>query len=196
LELNSVTDGSHFAKPDSDSSGDAESTDAILVARCANGNAAAWKSLVDRFGPLVYSIGLRSGLGPDLRDDVFQATFLALHKNIKSLRDGQALAKWIITTASRESWRVAKAASSSPSEAEPAILDVQTQEKLEEVQRVTRAISKLGGKCEELLRLLFTSRTEPDYESVSVLLDMPIGSIGPTRSRCLAKLAELLEPSE
>ncbi|MCX5691767.1 MAG: sigma-70 family RNA polymerase sigma factor [Planctomycetota bacterium] len=83
-------------------------TDRELVAQCVRGDSHAWGELVGRFGPLIYSIAARCGLPPDGRDDVYQATFLSLHRSLNSLRDGQALAKWIITTASREAWNLSR----------------------------------------------------------------------------------------
>ena len=50
-----------------------------------------------------------------------------------------------------------------------------------------RSLGHLGERCRELLRLLYSS-DELSYVEISSLLDMPIGSIGPTRARCLERL--------
>jgi len=53
------------------------------------------------------------------------------------------------------------------------------------------AIGRLSKRCQDLLRIIaFAPR--PDYAAVAAALGMPVGSIGPTRGRCLAKLRALL----
>ncbi len=170
-------------------------TDRELVARCVRGDSDAWGELVHRFGPLIYSIAARCGLPPDGRDDVYQSTFLALHRSLHSMRDGQALAKWIITTASREAWNLSRQHrqhESAASETAAATPDDQTVDALERARLVNEGLQKLGGRCEDLLRLLFSGTSEPDYQYIAAALKMPLGSIGPTRKRCLAKLADIL----
>lgn len=172
-------------------------SDRELVARCIQEDPTAWAELVRRFGPLIYSIAARCGLPPDGRDDVHQSTFLALHRSLHSLRDSQALAKWIITTASREAWNLSRQHRRSEHAADelPATPpDDHTIEALERAHAVNTALQQLGGRCEELLRLLFSGTAEPDYQSIAAGLNMPLGSIGPTRKRCLAKLADILSP--
>ena len=163
-----------------------------LVKRCLAGDRLAWDELVRSYSPLVYSIATRSGLGADDRDDVFQSTFAAVVKNLGSLRDGQALTKWIITTATRESWRCARRRGMSALGEEPAMVTRDRIEELERAQVVDAGLKELGGQCEKLLRALFATQNEPDYRAVAELLGIAVGSIGPTRQRCLAKLAELV----
>ena len=54
-------------------------------------------------------------------------------------------------------------------------------------------MEQLTGGCRELLRLLYFDRTEPSYEQISARLQMPKGSIGPTRARCLQKMRQILQ---
>jgi len=58
-----------------------------------------------------------------------------------------------------------------------------------------RAFAKLSERCKRLLRLLMAD-VEPSYEEVGAALGMPVGSIGPTRIRCLEKLRTMTEIAE
>jgi DNA-directed RNA polymerase specialized sigma24 family protein len=53
------------------------------------------------------------------------------------------------------------------------------------------AVLQLNERCQRLLRVLSAS-PPPRYETVSEALGLPIGSIGPTRGRCLDKLRRVL----
>jgi DNA-directed RNA polymerase specialized sigma24 family protein len=110
----------------------------------------------------------------------------------------KALPKWVITTASREAWAMANQHRTARADVEQRTApqpDDATIERLDRAKIVNAGLQRLGGKCEELLRLLFSGSGEPDYRHIADALRMPLGSIGPTRSRCLAKLAELLRNS-
>jgi RNA polymerase sigma factor (sigma-70 family) len=174
--------------------------DSELLRRCIAGEASAWNALIERYRLLVYAVPTRHGLMPDECDDVFQTVFLALLRNVSLLRDHQALAKWLIVTASRESVRVRSGRSPaarsrsnppgprpSPSDPPPAEL-----ERLERHQRIWIAIERLEPGCRDLLTALFNGPGRADYAAVSRQLGIPIGSIGPGRARCLARLVELL----
>ena len=82
-------------------------SDPRLIARCVDGDQAAWDDLVDRYGRLVYSIARRYGLDADA-DDVFQNVFSALFRSLDRLRDKGRLSSWLITTTHRECWRVGR----------------------------------------------------------------------------------------
>jgi DNA-directed RNA polymerase specialized sigma24 family protein len=69
----------------------------------------------------------------------------------------------------------------------------QAGERMERAFAVRAGLIELGGRCQQLLTRVFGTIGEPDYKSISEELGMPIGSIGPTRARCLAKLAEILK---
>jgi RNA polymerase sigma factor (sigma-70 family) len=174
-------------------------TDPDLLRRSIDGDQRAWAELVHKYRRLVYSVPLAGGLPPDGCDDVFQAVFLALVRNLTALKDGQALPKWLVTTATRESWRWARRARRNV--ALPEASDVTAEstselvERLELQDRVQRGLDELGGKCERLLRMLFVSTPTPSYQDISHQLDIPLGSIGPTRNRCLTKLLTTLDPS-
>ena len=174
--------------------------DAALIERCLGRDDAAWRELVEKYKRLVYSIPRAYRLGDSACDDIFQGVFSLLFQNLASLRDTRTLAKWLMTTTRRECWRLAQSdarAASRPAELptpdaasdEPAPSDLERWERRVAVQQ---ALTQLGGQCERLLRALFVNTDHPNYANIAASLGIPAGSIGPTRARCLAKLASFL----
>ncbi len=174
----------------------ARDEDAQLIERCTRGDAAAWEHLVERYTRLVYSVPRRYGLKTADCDDIHQAVFAALVSNIGKLKSPQALPAWLITTAHRESWRIGRGRSRTlntdtdfVSVSEPVETLV---EEVEERHLVRMALDELGGRCKTLLLMLFGGDATSDYQRVSNDLGIPLGSIGPTRARCLEKLGQIL----
>lgn len=176
-------------------------SDTELVERSLAGEQRAWRELVDRYKRLVYSIPRRYRLPDDQCDDVFQAVFATLLKNLGKVRDAGSLPKWMITTTHRECWRLArqlKAARAtggideSTAPLDPSAPPEEQAAAWERQHLVDRALTRLGGRCERLLRAIFLDPTRPSYTAISARLGMPLGSIGPVRARCLAKLLALL----
>lgn len=168
------------------------------LSACLKGDARAWAGLVERFAPLAVAIARRYRLQDAECDDVVQHTFTALWSNLHRVRDAAALPGWISTTARRESLRLAKTRQAGGGIAD---LDVPASDAigtgdLELHASVRRAMGELGGRCQSLLEMLYLRTHTPDYQKVSAELGIPIGSIGPTRQRCLAKLAGIMGISE
>ncbi|MGD8394903.1 MAG: sigma-70 family RNA polymerase sigma factor [Candidatus Eiseniibacteriota bacterium] len=180
--------------------------DGDLVARCAAGEAVAWEVLVHRYRRLVYAVPSRAGLASDEADDVFQDTFTRLLAALPTLRDRSRVRAWLVTTARRLTVDVtrrrrgiedAEAVLERTADAAPEIDEVIAA--LEEQHRVRAALGRLDERCRRLLELLYGSHTasEPvSYRDIARRLDMPVGSIGPTRARCLAKLLRQYERDE
>lgn len=175
-------------------------TDAELVHACRNGQRWAWNALVERYQRLVYAIPLRAGLTPDEAADVFQVVFLRLVEQLDALREPQALGKWLITTAKRESWKALRkrpAQTETPDDASVEPLDGLHDHPDEELWldqvMVQEALGQIGERCRQLLWLLYFDHTHPSYDEVSRQMKMPPGSIGPTRARCLEKLRQVLK---
>lgn len=177
-------------------------SDSELLAACANREAWAWDALVDRYAGLVYSVALRAGLSPDDAADAFQTVFATLLEHAGSIRAPQGLAAWLITTSKRAAWRVARRqrreVAGSEVRAELAAAAEWQSSAREEERRwadralIDEALQQIGERCRQLLTLLYLEPSEPSYEEISARLRMPLGSIGPTRARCLAKLRETL----
>ncbi len=180
--------------------------DTELVYACSEGESWAWEALVDRYRRLVYAIPLRVGLTEDDAADVFQTVFASLFEHLDHLRDPQCLAKWLIIAAQRESWSVARhqrrerfdeeASAILWSVRDGAALPEQRISLLADQCLVLEALDRLGGRCRDLLWLLYYDPCEPSYADVSRQLHMPLGSIGPTRARCLQKLRRIIEGME
>lgn len=172
-----------------------ESTEALL-ARCAAGDQAAWNTLVNRFAGLVFAVARRQGLRPDQCEDCAQAVFSVLVRRFSTIEHSGALASWLTITTRREAWRIARdAAPAVPfadGESGSESADDDALHRLERAHAVHAAMAMLGPQCRRLIAELFLTRVEPDYQSIAARLSIPVGSIGPTRRRCLAKLAELI----
>jgi RNA polymerase sigma factor (sigma-70 family) len=151
--------------------------------------------LVRVMTPVLWHVVRAYRLDPDVAEDVIQTTWLALVRKSSSILEPAAVGGWLTTTARREAWRVAgKEARALPVEDEELAVHVPAARSAEadavekdESHRLWAAIDALPERCQRLLRIVaFEDR--PDYASLATDLGMPIGSIGPTRGRCLAKL--------
>ena len=187
----------------------ADEDDAALVARCRRGERAAWAALVKRYQRLVYAIVRRAGLDEHTAADVFQTVFARLVEHLPRIAAPDRLQAWIVTTAKREvlltlrrGQRTVSMTRADDAEGETAEFDIADDSPLPEevlgdlqqLDGLRRALEKMDERCRELLLLLF--RDEGDkvpYEEVSARLGIAVGSIGPTRSRCLGKLRGLVD---
>ncbi len=165
-----------------------------MVSAAASGDHRAWDALVDEFGGLVWSIARAHRLSDADAADVAGATWLRLVEHVGDLREADRVGAWLATTARRECLRVLRGArrqvaTGDDIEAEPAD-DTDIGAELMTAQRdvaLWRAFARLPGRDQALLRLLVADPA-PSYEEISAALEMPIGSIGPTRARSLDRL--------
>jgi RNA polymerase sigma factor (sigma-70 family) len=185
--------------------------EAEFVRRCIAGDAGAWAALVARYQRLVYAIVVRMGLDEHAAADVFQTVFERLVKHLPRLSDPSRLQAWIVTTARREALRARitgrrteslTRADADGDGSDDLTIDIAdeaagAEERIEELQQLhllRLALERLDTRCRNLLQLLFRDADERvPYEDVAAQLSVPLGSIGPTRARCLAKLRRLLE---
>jgi RNA polymerase sigma factor (sigma-70 family) len=171
---------------------------AELVRLAASGERAAWEALVERHEALLWGIARSHRLDLESASDVVQTTWLKLLEHVDDLRNPDALSGWLATTARNECLRVLRQQSRTipteddriPVDSLPSSLDAQLLAK-ERDAALWRAFSSLSARCQALLRTL-ASDPAPSYDAVSAALDMPVGSIGPTRGRCLATLRRLI----
>jgi RNA polymerase sigma factor (sigma-70 family) len=174
--------------------------DCELVRACIDGVPSAWEELVTRYGRLVYLVPQRYRLPPEVCDDVFQEVFLAALRHLPELRDAATLPKWLMVTAHRECCRAVRGRALPMEDHQVDLLlhdDRPPEEQLfgwEMQAAVHEALTALGGRCERLLRTLFLEPLPGGYAEAAEKLGMPIGSIGPVRNRCLARLLALLPP--
>lgn len=165
-----------------------------IVRAAAAGDHGAWNALVDEFGGLVFAVARAHRLSDADAADVAGATWLRLVEHLDRLREADRVGAWLATTARRESLRVLRNGQRQvPSgddlgeqwHDEP---DAGADLIVEERDAVLRrAFGRLSHRDQALLRLL-TADPAPSYEEISAALEMPIGSIGPTRARALERL--------
>lgn len=183
--------------------------DAQLAARCAQGEAAAWRVLVQRYQRLVYAVARRGGLDEHGAADVFQTVFMRLLEALPRIKQPDRLQAWIVTTAKREVFLLIKRGRRTESMtgtpdaqgesnewdvADEAPLPEEMLGELQQLHALRLGLDRLDKRCRDLLELLFVDDEDRlPYEEISARLGMPAGSIGPTRSRCLGKLRALTE---
>jgi RNA polymerase sigma factor (sigma-70 family) len=168
---------------------------AVLFAAYRDGDEAKMAELVALLTPILWHTVRAQRLDRDSAEDVLQTTWLALVRSAASIADSQAVLQWLIVSARREAWRVVKRSDrvevkefaadevvTRPSDAPEQVLL-----RTDSDSRLWQHIARLPEKCRELLRVIaFADR--PDYAAIAASLGMPMGSIGPTRGRCLGKL--------
>ena len=165
-----------------------------LATRARNGEKQAWDELVDRYAPLIWSICRRYRLGRADAEDAGQSVWMQLAGQLASPRDPAALAGWLATTTQRECGRVLRAARNQEAPAHsPEIPDTTTGAAESELLMAERhaalreAFTHLPPGSRQLIAMLIQDPPVP-YAEISAKLGIPVGSIGPSRSRCLDML--------
>jgi len=167
-----------------------------LVTRARNGERQAWDALVERYAPLIWSICRRYRLEAADAEDAAQNVWLKLVDHLDSLRDPAALPGWLATTTRRECGRIARTArrpcDAGYTLAARTISDdhAQAERDLLAAERhaaLRKAFGQLPPGCQQLLALLIHDPAL-SYAEISARLGIPVGSIGPSRRRCLDKL--------
>ena len=175
--------------------------DRDLISGCRKGNARAWRRLLDKYERLVFSIPLRYGLSRDDAADITQLTFTILVQSLDTLPEDSRLGAWLVTVARRHTWRLLarnrrESADDSVEPTESAVLfvgrDTATVEHWELTEWLDYGLSLIGERCRELLLTLYFQPERPSYAAAAARLGVPIGSIGPTRARCLNCLKQVL----
>jgi RNA polymerase sigma factor (sigma-70 family) len=172
---------------------------ADLLDAARGGSVEALGQITTELTPMMWQVARAAGLGADDAADVVQTVWERLLTHLADIRVPQALTSWLVVTTKHEAWRMrSNGRRQRPTDQEwlTTIPDqaAGTEEQVvidEQRRALWRAVSRLSAQCQELLRIVaFVPR--PDYQSVSAALGMPVGSIGPTRGRCLAKARTLL----
>jgi RNA polymerase sigma factor (sigma-70 family) len=170
-----------------------------LVTRARYGDKQAWDALVDRYAPLIWSICRRHRLGAADAEDVGQTVWLHLVDQLDKIRDPAALPGWLATATRRECLRVLRAARGPLAAGygldpetisdESAVAAEQEVLAAERNAALREALQDLPPGGQRLILLLIEDPPMP-YAEISARLGIPVGSIGPTRRRCLAKLRD------
>ena len=182
--------------------------DRALVEACLAGDTEAWETLILRYQRLIYSIPIRAGFSPVDAADIFQSVCLKLFQKLSTLRKHEKISSWLMTTTTRECWRVVE---KRRRETQPSMYDDEYEQDIisqlksaeplaeqhriaaERQQVVREAVQALSERCRSLITLLFYSKEETSYAEIARVMKLPLNSIGPTRARCLQKLKRILE---
>lgn len=176
---------------------------AVRLARCLEraraGEGDALDDVVRDLNPLLWYVARAQGMTPDQASDVVQTAWLELLRRLHEIRSPEALTAWLVTTTRRESWHLRDRLRRQAHDGMEVIESVPDRnpdidESLLDDERdrvLWRHFRRLPERCRTLLRVV-AQVDRPDYAKVADALDMPRGSIGPTRGRCLAKLRAML----
>lgn len=177
-------------------------SDRELLLGCRRGNDRSWRLLLDRYERLVFSIPLSYGLSREDAADVSQLTFTIFMNSMEGLREDSRLGAWLATVARRHTWRamgkkkremvrkdrdLAEYAADLLGEREEGF------EAWELTDRLDRALGGIEAACRKLIVILYLDAAQPSHAEVAGRLGIPVGSIGPTRARCLKKLRAVME---
>lgn len=173
-----------------------------LILACRAGEATAWEQLVSRYERLVFSIALSYRVSREDAADVSQMAFLSLFRSLDALSDDSRLSAWLATVAHRQTKRILQQRRREYPDAQE-LLDERLpsidprgetpMERWEIVEWLQYGMDALSERCRQLLLALYFDREEPSYAEVAARLGMPVGSIGPSRARCIERLKQLLE---
>lgn len=171
---------------------------ADAFSRYRDGDVQRLGDLVDLLTPLMWHTARAQGASVVTAEDVLQIAWVQLIDSADRIVEPQAVLAWLIVTVKRETWRQLRRSRSEVDVDEqpeprsqtpdPEVLTV-----LKERQKLLWLhVAELPARCQELLRVIaFADR--PDYAAIATALGMPMGSIGPTRGRCLQKLRTALD---
>jgi len=191
-------------EPDSDNP-DVADLDLARLLRCAAvGDTRAWERLVDKYGRLIWSITRDLNLRESDAADVFQTTWMRLIENIDRIEHADRIGSWLAATARNECLRCLATHKRLVLITEENVVlgdraehSIDVDEALlagERVETVRAAMAHLPQRGRRLLELLMAD-PPVSYAEISDELGLPVGSIGPTRGRLLARLRGLLEAS-
>ncbi|MGF1471230.1 MAG: RNA polymerase sigma factor [Rubrobacteraceae bacterium] len=175
--------------------------DRALIRGCRKGDARSWEQLLDEYERLVFSIPLKYGLSREDAADVTQLVFTILLQSIETLSEDSRLGPWLSTVTRRHTWRLLQRNRRESTGAREDLSDnavlvgkdtTDTVEHWELTEWLNHGLSLLGKRCRELLLALYFQPEQPSYAEISDSLGMPVGSIGPTRARCLKDLRDVL----
>jgi len=173
-----------------------------LVARCLAHEEGAWQEFLARYARLIHAIIHRMGLPEAEREEAFQSAVAAIYAQLPGLRDVERLVPWIASISSRQAvncirrrpkeipWETGLTPGRGDSVEPPARdpLPDETLLELERAQQAQEAMAALSARCRRLLGYFFYSEPQPGYAEIARRERIPIGSLGPTRARCLSRM--------
>ena len=173
-----------------------------LLEACQQGDPDAWETIIDRYERLVFAIAVREGLSPEDAADATQAVFEAFLQGMSRITSGESVGAWLACVARRHAWRQRDRRSREKKaferEARLRVLDVDLEIHVIEdrASELYESLMALGEPCRSILTALYFDPSKPSYIDIAHATGRPVGSIGPTRARCLQRLRSLLSFSE
>jgi RNA polymerase sigma factor (sigma-70 family) len=180
---------------------------ADLVRAAASGDGPAWRAVVERYSPLVWSVARSFGLGRFDAEDVVQTTWERFSRAVGDLREPERVGAWLATTARREAIRVQQIRNRTlptgdldwmgiddADDASPEAVVIDRTDAVERAAlggRAWAAMKHLSAGCQQLLRVLMATPA-PTYAEAAAALGRSVGYIGPMRRRCLDRLRGLM----
>ena len=167
-----------------------------IVSAAAHGDQLAWDQIVERYTGLLWAVVRAHRLSAADGADVVQTTWLRLIEHLPQIRNREGIGSWLATTARRECLRLLRSGGRcQPSDEIELLVDARADHAeidsglltAERDAELWAAFSRLPARDQALLRLLAVD-SPPSYQEISAALEMPIGSIGPTRARSLERL--------
>ncbi|MFF7734421.1 sigma-70 family RNA polymerase sigma factor [Streptomyces sp. NPDC007984] len=178
-----------------------------LVQAAADGDAGAWKALVEGLSPLVWSVVRAHRLSDADAHEVYQTAWFRFAQHLGRIREPGKAGAWLASTARHECLKVIRNSQRLTLTDDPRLLDRVSEDdtpeqslldseeaaaQSERVRRLWQEFEELGERCRQLLRVLMAT-PPPSYQDVSAALGIAVGSIGPLRQRCLRRLRARLE---
>ena len=180
----------------------ATALDRDLIRACHKGQVGAWQLLLDKYERIVYSVPRKYGLSPADAADITQLTFTILVQSIDNMPEDSTLGAWLTTVARRHTWRLLQRTRREnvntfnvEDESASALVsgDAEILEHLELTEWLDHGLLLISKRCRDLLSALYLDPEQPSYAQVAERFGMAVGSIGPTRIRCLERLRQVLE---
>ncbi len=177
-------------------------SDYDLIVACRNNDTNAWERLLDTYQRLVFSIPLNYGLTHDDAADITQLTFTIFLQSLETLREDSNLGAWLATVARRHTWRLLKRYHREQATSDIEVIkdlgwnDPNTTnvlERWEVLEWLHAGLTRLDDRCHKLIIALYFDPQQVSYFEIAERLGIPVGSIGPTRARCLKRLKQVLD---
>lgn len=179
-------------------------TDEELIKACRSGDEAAWEKIVYKYQNLLYSIPRRAGFSRDFASDVLQEVFTALFEKLDTLENPEFLRAWLVTTTQYKTlqliYREKRGKYKSIDDEGESLFEIPDSQlppdeifiRLEKETQIEFALTSIDERCRRLLTMLYLDQDSASYADIAQILNIPLGSIGPTRARCLKKLIRFL----
>ena len=175
-----------------------------LIVACQQGDELAWSTFIARYDRLLYYILDQYHLPPEEIADIVQNSFISLLDKLDGFNESYNFKAWLKTVAKRQAWRYLEnrrredvgSDENASDSIIPDYMDKDAIDRNKQKMQLHEGVLSLNERCKRLLIHLYFDDPTPPYEEIAEELGMPLGSIGPTRARCLKKLRQIIESNE